>query len=111
MKKILLVAVVFAFATSAFAGTTTTTNPTTNPTTTVAATTPTKAPATPVTEPTLKGNITKMDATTVCVKDNANKEWTFKFGTVNVKEYKIGDAVEVKYEKDNLKSIAKVTKK
>jgi|GEM_PF-7000260 len=75
---------------------------------------PAKAVAKPVltanAESLLKGNITKLDNTTVSVKDNYGKEWTFKVGTASLKEYKVGDNVEVKYEKDNLKSIAKVVK-
>jgi hypothetical protein len=51
-----------------------------------------------------------LDTTNVSIKDNNGKEWTFKFGMNNMKEYKVGDDVEVKYEKENLKTIAKVTK-
>ncbi len=128
MKKILLVAVVLsvAFAAQAFATdtqTTTTTKPTTTATQTIktpevtktAAVTPTKVEAKATTTTAsvataLKGSITKLDNTNVWLKDNAGKEWTFKVGTISMKEYKIGDNVEVNYEKDNLKSIAKWTK-
>jgi len=59
----------------------------------------------------LNGNITKLDAANLSLKDNAGKEWTFKYDSkISLKEYKVGDKVEVKYEKDNLKSIAKATK-
>lgn len=81
------------------------------------ATEPVKAAATKATETKpaltasaksmLKGNITKMDNTNVSVKDNMGKEWTFKVGSNNLKDYKVGDNVEVNYEKDSLKSIAK----
>lgn len=128
MKKILLVAVVLsvAFAAQAFATdtqTTTTTKPTTTATQTIktpevtktAAVTPTKVEAKATTTTAsvataLKGSITKLDNTSLWLKDNAGKEWTFKVGTISMKEYKIGDNVEVNYEKDNLKSIAKWTK-
>lgn len=111
MKKILIATVVLglAFAAAAFAADTTTTNPTVKPTVTAAAT-PTKAetkPTATVNETTLNGSIISMDATTLKVKDNANKEWAFKVGTVDCKNYKVGDKVTVNYEKDNLKSIAK----
>jgi hypothetical protein len=123
MKKILLVAVVLsvAFAVKAFAAdtqTTTTIKPATTATATATKveTKATETAKTAVTKPVatttttaalLKGNITKLDNTNVWVKDNAGKEWTFKVGTISMKDYKVGDNVEVNYEKDNLKSIAK----
>ncbi|MBI2974467.1 MAG: hypothetical protein HYY43_02620 [Deltaproteobacteria bacterium] len=122
MKKVLFLTVALTLALTAkvFAEETKATDAAKAPTATTApvkteapkvvATAPTTKPTPAATETTLKGNITGMDATTLKVKDNANKEWAFKVGTVNCKEYKIGDSVEVKYEKENLKSIAKATK-
>jgi hypothetical protein len=126
MKKTLLVAVALCLALTAkvFAeeakkapeAKPTTTAATVKPTTTTPATTPTTtATAKPTTTTTstdslLKGSIVKLDNTNLYVKDNAGKEWNFKAGTVSLKDYKVGDNVEVKYEKDNLKSIAKATK-
>ena len=124
MKKILLVALALSLALTAkaFADEAKKVD-TVKPATT--ATAPVKAEATKAVEPAktlvkpvttastdsmLKGNITKLDNTNVCVKDNLGKEWTFKTGTTSLKEYKVGDNVEVKYEKDNLKSIAKAVK-
>lgn len=111
MKKALLVVVALvavAFAFNAFATDTATT--TTNKPVAAATTTPTttaKAETKATTPTELKGTITSMDATTLKVKDNANKEWAFKIGTVDCKSYKVGDNVAVSYEKDNLKTIAK----
>lgn len=124
MKKILLVAVVISLALTAKAfaeekkaeatkapeakAAVTATTPAKVPTTTTAPAKPeTKTPTVASTETSLKGNITKLDNANLVVKDNAGKEWTFKVGTIGMKEYKVGDTVEVKYEKDNLKSIAK----
>lgn len=62
---------------------------------------------TKLTNPSLKGNITKLATGKLFVKDNAGKVWTFNAGAISLKSYKVGDKVEVNYEKDNLKSIAK----
>jgi hypothetical protein len=115
MKKVLFLTVALTLALTAkvFAEETKATDATKAPTAVTApvvvATAPTK-PAPAAAEATLKGNITSLDATTLKVKDNANKEWAFKVGSTNCKDYKVGDSVEVKYDKENLKSIAKWTK-
>ena len=110
MKKILLVAVALSLALTAkvFADEAKKAQEVKPTTTAAAPATPTAKPAT--TETALKGNVTKLEGTKICVKDNAGKEWTFNVCTVNVKDYKVGDNVEVKYEKENLKSIAKAMK-
>lgn len=123
MKKVLLVAVALAlvFTAKVFADEAKATTPETKPTTTASAPAKTEPAKTMATAPagkttmtptdyTVKGTVTSLDATTLKVKDNANKEWAFKLGTVNCKDYKVGDNVTVNYEKDNLKSIAKATK-
>jgi hypothetical protein len=80
---------------------------TTNTATTEPAKTATTVATTKPMSTMLKGNITKLETSKLSIKDNTGKEWAFNAGTISLKDYKVGDKVEVNYEKDNLKSIAK----
>lgn len=112
MKKLIVLAVVLAVGLAislAYAEapkSTTTTQP-------IVATTPVKsAPAVPVAPtPTLeswKCKITAMDAKTLTVENEVTKKTTkLNVGTLNVKDYAVGDKIKVEFEKDLLKSIAK----
>ncbi len=57
------------------------------------------------------GTITRLDAANLSIKDNNGKEWTFRYdNNVKLKAYKVGDSVEAKYDKENLRAITKTSK-
>jgi len=59
----------------------------------------------------VKGGIIKLDTANLSIKDDNGKEWTFRYDqNVKVKEYKVGDSVEAKYDKENLRAITKTSK-